>query len=103
MTDGFAVTAAALEQHAQALTGLADAVDLARAAAVSVTVGDEAYGRLCSWLPPRIRPVQENAVGVLDTAASALDATSTALVRTARAYSAIDVGVASGLDRMVPR
>lgn len=103
MTEGFVVTSAALEQHARSVAALVGAVDGARAAAVSVTVADEAYGRLCSWLPPRIRPVQENAVAVLLLAAAALDATSLGLSRTALGYSAIDAGVASGLDRLTPR
>ena len=101
MADGYEVVAAELHTHAGSVGQVSAEVDGARSAASAVTLGAEAYGQLCSWLPGLITPVQQSAVDVLAEAAAALDATAVSLGRTAESYTQVDTGAAAGFDGMI--
>ena len=57
MTDGFGVHTDEMRAHAEKLRGVADEVGVAQDAAGEASLGGtEAYGILCSFLPPIVNP-----------------------------------------------
>jgi hypothetical protein len=87
---GFEVQAQALRTHAGGVDQVADAVEQARSAAVSVHLGRAAYGRLCQLIPSVLDPVQEGAVSALREAVGALQQMAGDVRDTARNYETSD-------------
>ncbi|MET0419445.1 MAG: hypothetical protein ABW022_25810 [Actinoplanes sp.] len=78
-----------MRRHADTVSGAADQVAQARAAAGEV-MGAEAYGQLCQFLPGLLNPVFESAAGLLGETAAALRETSLKLRTTADEAEAAD-------------
>lgn len=70
----------------------------ARAAAGEVTMGSQAYGQLCQFLPAMLSPVFAGATEVLNEAADALTESALNLRRTASDMTATDAGNAQNLN-----
>ena len=79
MADEVRFPAAAVQQHAGSVDGVADAVELARSAVHQVTMDTQAYGQLCQFLPGLLSPIFSLAVGALGDADDALRETATNL------------------------
>ncbi|UQU67766.1 hypothetical protein COUCH_16460 [Couchioplanes caeruleus] len=87
-------SAAAAQQHAANVDGIADAVRLARSAVRQVTMDTEAYGQLCQFLPGLLSPVFSLAIGALDDADDALRETAANLRLVADETTTTDEAVA---------
>jgi len=57
-----------LRTHASHLDALIDRLSNVTSAANTVSVSDEAYGLLCSFLPPMVNPMEERGIEALRTA-----------------------------------
>ncbi len=82
--------APAVERHAGSVDGIADSVLQARAAVTEVTMGTEAYGQLCQFLPTLLNPVFSQAVTALNDATDALRETADNLRAAAAEVTATD-------------
>ena len=69
----FKVFAEDLTTHAGHLDELCDRIDTAIQAARVASMSDEAYGVLCSFLPPIVNPLEEEGVGSLRSAGEGLE------------------------------
>jgi uncharacterized protein YukE len=88
--DGFDVTSAALTAHAGSVDGVADQVDQGRAAGAQVTLGRDACGQLCQFVPALIDPLQQAGVEAFAAAVDALRESADALRSAAGAYGPVD-------------
>ncbi|WP_406692420.1 type VII secretion target [Saccharopolyspora sp. ID03-671] len=86
----FKVQAEDLTAHASHLDGLTDRFDTAIAAAESVSMSDEAYGLLCSFLPPIVNPVEEEGINALKAAKEGVSSTAENVRSTAKEYQETD-------------
>jgi hypothetical protein len=69
---GVTVPAEALARHAKSVDDLASRVDQARSAGAGVTVGRDAYGQLCQFVPELVDPAQQAVVRTLRDAVDTL-------------------------------
>jgi hypothetical protein len=88
--DGFDVTPAALTTHAGSVDGVADRVDQGRSAGAQVTLGRDAYGQLCQFVPALIDPLQQVGVDAFAAVVDALRESADALRMAAGAYGQVD-------------
>ena len=98
MPGGTEVSPEALHAHAGTVARIAADVDQARGAAAHVTMGREAYGVLCQFLPGMFEQTQSAAVDALRDTAAALDDTAAGLRAAARDYTHTDAAAAGGLS-----
>ncbi|MEU6129463.1 type VII secretion target [Saccharopolyspora sp. NPDC047091] len=79
-----------LTAHAAHLDSLTDRVDTAISAAEQVGMSDEAYGLLCSFLPPIINPTGQEGLAALQAAREGLETTAQNVRTTAEEYDTND-------------
>ncbi|SFT08942.1 type VII secretion target [Saccharopolyspora flava] len=82
----FQVQAEDLTAHASHLEGLTDRLDTAIAAAESVSMSDEAYGILCSFLPPIVNPMEQDGLSALKAAKEGVTVTAENVRASAKDY-----------------
>lgn len=87
-----------LTAHASHLDGLVDRLDTALSAAETVSMSDEAYGLLCSFLPPTINPVEEEGMNALKAASEGVNITADNVRATAVQYQDTDDGNSQSFD-----
>lgn len=93
----FKVQAEDLTAHASHLEGLTDRLDTAISAAESVSMSDEAYGLLCSFLPPIVNPMEEEGINALKAAKEGVTVTADNVRSTAKDYQDTDDANADSL------
>lgn len=93
----FKVQAEDLTAHASHLEGLTDRIDTAISAAESVSMSDEAYGLLCSFLPPIVNPMEEEGLNALKAAKEGVTTTAENVRSTAKDYQETDDANADSL------
>lgn len=86
----FNVVVDELRGHASHLDGLLDRLNTAGSAAVTVSMADDAYGLLCSFLPPIINPMEQAGIDALTAASDAVGATAENIRTTATHYQDTD-------------
>lgn len=86
----FQVEAENLTAHASHLEALTDRVDTAIAAAQEVSMSDDAYGLLCSFLPPIINPMEQQGLDALKSAKEGITTTAENVRQTAKEYQETD-------------
>jgi hypothetical protein len=86
----FEVFADDLTAHASHLDGLTDRLETAISAAQTVSMSDEAYGLLCSFLPPIVNPMEEEGMNALKAAREGVDTTADNVRTTAAHYQEAD-------------
>jgi hypothetical protein len=82
---------AAVQQHAGTVAEVSGQMARARSAVHEVTIGTEAYGQLCQFLPAILSPIFGMAVDLLSEATDALQETALNLRTTAIETEATDV------------
>ncbi|MBP2325039.1 uncharacterized protein YukE [Kibdelosporangium banguiense] len=65
-----------LRAHASHLDGLMDRLSTAISAANTVSMSDDAYGLLCSFLPPIVNPMEQEGIDSLNAASEAVGTTA---------------------------
>ena len=90
--------AEAVLHHLHAVDAASAEMAQARAAAGEITMGSQAYGQLCQFLPAMLGPVFAGATEVLNEAADALTESALNLRRTAAEMTATDAGNAHSLN-----
>lgn len=93
----FKVQAEDLTAHASHLEGLTDRLDTAISAAESVSMSDEAYGLLCSFLPPIVNPMEEEGMNALKAAKEGVTITAENVRTSAKDYLDTDDANADSL------
>jgi uncharacterized protein YukE len=73
---GFNVVSDELTAHASHLGGFGDRLGTALSAAQTAAMSEGCYGLLCSFVPPVINPMEEQAVELLKSAQAAMDTTA---------------------------
>ncbi|HVV08496.1 type VII secretion target [Amycolatopsis sp.] len=87
----FEVVPDELRTHASHLDGLVDRLATAVSAAKTVTMDDEAYGLLCSFLPPIVNATtQDDATDALDAAVEGMTTTADNVRTAASGYDEQD-------------
>lgn len=79
-----------LRAHASHLDALTDRLDTALSAAQEVSMSDEAYGLLCSFLPPIVNPMEEEGMDALKAAREGVEVTAENIRTTAKEYDSND-------------
>jgi excreted virulence factor EspC (type VII ESX diderm) len=88
-----------LTAHASHLDGLTDRLSQALDAANTVSMNDEAYGILCSFLPLIINPLEEKAIQALKDAVDGVTTTADNVRITANQYRDTDDTNAAPFDQ----
>jgi excreted virulence factor EspC (type VII ESX diderm) len=88
--DGFELAAGELTAHGGHVDGLSDRLDTTLDAARVTSMGDEAYGLLCAFVPAVVNPMEARAVDALRAAVDGLRATAEHVRTTARQYTERD-------------
>jgi hypothetical protein len=83
---GFEVLVDELRAHASRLDGLADRLNTAVDAGQQVTLGAEAYGKICSFFVPIVQAVSAPGVEALGQASTSMTDTGVGVRDTATAY-----------------
>ncbi|MBB5154383.1 type VII secretion target [Saccharopolyspora phatthalungensis] len=96
----FEVHVEELTAHASHLDGLTDRLATAVSAAETVSMSDEAYGLLCSFLPPIVNPMEEEGMNALRAAQEGVSTTADNVRKTAEQYSETDDGSAQSLGQL---
>ncbi|WP_243789596.1 type VII secretion target [Saccharopolyspora gloriosae] len=86
----YEVVSEELRAHASHLDALTDRLDTAVSAAKEVSMSDEAYGLLCSFLPPIVNPMEEEGVTALEAAREGVEVTAENIRNTAKEYDSND-------------
>ena len=97
----YEVVSEELTKHAAHLDELVDRLGTAISAAETVSMSDEAYGLLCSFLPPKINPVEEEGMNALRAASEGVRATADNVRTTARSYEQTDDGNSASFEGFV--
>lgn len=87
---GFEIAAGELTAHGSHVDGLSDRLDTTLAAARIASMGDQAYGLLCAFVPAIVNPMEEKAVDALAAAVDGMRATAEHIRTTARQYAERD-------------
>jgi excreted virulence factor EspC (type VII ESX diderm) len=95
----FEVFAEDLTAHASHLDGLTDRIQTAISAAEQVSMSDEAYGLLCSFLPPIVNPMEQEGMDALKAAKEGVTVTADNVRKTAEQYQETDE---AGADSLKP-
>lgn len=82
----FGVSPQDLTTHAAHLDGLADRLDTALSAAQQASMSDQAYGLLCSFLPPTVNPTEQEGLRAIRAAGEGVRLTADNVRTTARQY-----------------
>jgi hypothetical protein len=85
MTD-YQVLPGELRGHAKKLDDLADRLGTALDAARQVSMSDDAYGKICQFLPPLINGLEDQAYDALAAAQNGTSETATKIRYTADEY-----------------
>lgn len=92
--DGVQLPVDTVRQHATAADAAAHAVQQARAAIDQVTIGSQAYGQLCHFLPAALSVVFDSAVVALNGSAEALHETALNLKSAVSEFESTDESAA---------
>jgi len=103
MGDGFELAADELTAHGSHVDGLSDRLDTTLDAARIASMGDEAYGLLCAFVPPIVNPMEQKAVDALKAAVDGMRATAEHVRTTARQYTERDAAIAQPFLRATER
>lgn len=95
----FEVEVEELTAHASHLDGLVDRLTTAVDAAKTVSMSDQAYGVLCSFLPPVVNPMEEEGINALNAAVEGVGHTAENVRTTADVYRDTDQGNAESFER----
>jgi uncharacterized protein YukE len=79
-----------LRGHASHLNGLMDRLGTAISAANTASMSDDAYGLLCSFLPPIINPMEQEGLTALQAASDAVGTTAGNVRLAADRYEQVD-------------
>jgi Excreted virulence factor EspC, type VII ESX diderm len=79
-----------IRRHAGSVDEIADAVRTARGAVHEITMGTQAYGQLCQFLPAVLSPIFALAIGALHDAEDSLREDAAKLRSTAGEMTATD-------------
>lgn len=99
MNDEFSVYTRDLIAHSHTVGMIADDVEEAGEAGHSVRAGAEAYGRICSFLPPLLGVLQDTLLQGITESADDLRDTARKLRTTADQYDSIDAVTADAVTR----
>lgn len=94
MTDGFGTSPEELRAHASKLEGLEDKLKTALDAAHQVTVGTEAFGKICSFFVPVVQQTAQPGIDALDRTSGAMGDLAAKIKQTANTYESGDEGAA---------
>jgi hypothetical protein len=97
----FEVVSEELTAHGGHLDGLTDRLNTAVSAAEQVSMSDEAYGLLCSFLPPVINPMEEEGMKALKAASEGVGITADNVRSTAKQYQDTDEGNSESFDPLI--
>lgn len=95
----YEVVSEELTAHASHLDALTDRLDTAVSAAREVSMSDEAYGLLCSFLPPIVNPMEEEGMNALEAAREGVEVTADNVRTTAKEYDSNDDDNAESFKR----
>ena len=99
MNDQFSVLTQDLTAHSRTVSAIADGVKEAGDAGHSVRAGADAYGKICSFLPPLLGVLQDTLTqGITDNADDLRD-TAQKLRTTADQYDSTDANTADAVAR----
>ncbi|GID96173.1 hypothetical protein ACFQFC_20865 [Amorphoplanes digitatis] len=98
MSGGIEFPAAAVLQHAAAVSEASDRMAQAKSAVREVTMDSQAYGQLCQFLPGLLSPLFGHTLEVINDAVDALGETALKLRATAASMEAADAGSVRRLD-----
>lgn len=87
---GFEVLPTELRSHASKLDGLAERLGQALYAARYVSMDDAAYGKICAFLPPLIRDIEQAAYDALAAGNNGVTEIATNIRHTADEYERRD-------------
>ncbi|MEU0882673.1 type VII secretion target [Lentzea sp. NPDC005914] len=87
---GFDVLPTELRSHASKLDGLAERLGQALHAARQVNMDDAAYGKICAFLPPLIRDIEQQAYDALVAGDTGVTEIATNIRHTADEYERRD-------------
>ncbi|MEV7045105.1 type VII secretion target [Amycolatopsis sp. NPDC051061] len=96
--DGFEVESDSLAAHASHVESLVDRLNTA-ASAADTAMSDDAYGLLCAFLPPIIKPTGEQAKEALAAAAEGVGGLADNVKTAAKSYRDGDDGNAQTFKR----
>ena len=99
MSSGVQFPAGAVLQHAAAVDEACEQMTQMCSAVGEVTMGSEAYGQLCQFLPGLLSPLFGSAAQVMNGAVEALGETALKLRSTATGMQATDAGSAGRLEK----
>lgn len=85
--NGFEMTAGELRAHESKLNAIGDKLKQALDAAHQVSMGDEAYGIICSFFVPIVHAVTDPGLDALSQANTAVVHTASGIRATSQAYS----------------
>ncbi|WP_436495177.1 type VII secretion target [Actinokineospora sp. HUAS TT18] len=98
MPDGkYDVVVDELRAHASRLDGLAERLNTAANAGNEVTMGTEAYGKICAFFVPIVQSVSEPGLDALASAAGRMGETAAGVRGTADGYDQTEQGNAQSL------
>ncbi|MCP2260734.1 Excreted virulence factor EspC, type VII ESX diderm [Streptoalloteichus tenebrarius] len=90
MADGYDVLFDELRAHASRLDALRERLDAAVGAAQQVSMGDEAYGKICSFFVPVVHAVSDPGMDALRRAAESMSETAREVRDTGQTYEATE-------------
>jgi hypothetical protein len=88
--EGYQVDRTELGTHAGSVDRIGDAVGQARDAGSTVTLGGDAYGKLCGWVPGLLAPFQQSCVDALAAAEEQLHDSASRLRGTGQTYGDVE-------------
>jgi hypothetical protein len=97
----YEVVAEELTAHASHLDGLTDRLNTAVDAANAVSMSDEAYGLLCSFLPPKVNPMEQEGLDALKAASEGVKTTADNVRTTAKDYQDTDEGNSGSFEPLL--
>lgn len=103
MGDFFEVDTGQLRSHAEHVNGVAGQADTALDAGHQITPGgfDIAYGLICQFFPPMLKPVEGRATDALQTTSDKLHNAVDNLNDTAQSYDTLDRNVTQLIENIL--
>ncbi len=93
-----------LTAHASHLDGVKDRVNTAvSAASETANMSDDAFGLMCSFLPPEINPMEQRGVDALHAASEGIAATADNVRKTADEYRDSDEAGSESIGAFLKR
>ncbi|GIM96707.1 type VII secretion target [Paractinoplanes toevensis] len=99
MSDQFSVITQDLAAHSRTVGAIGDGVKEAGDAGHSVRAGGDAYGKICSFLPPLLGVLQDTLIQGITDSADDLRDTAEKLRATAEHYDTTDLNSADAITR----